>query len=280
MKMLPLKKIFGAVVFASAIITSSVGYAANITSFFNPDYINGMQDRDRDRILDAQGNVKTTGNFAVGDVFEAVLQFDSVQWVDGNVIVNDTPIGNAPGVYAYSAVEIASITPGVLAGTIDVAFAAANGASMIDLYEGTPVPANIFDNGVSADTAISAVQSLTKIATFGIGEADDFWTATITTTVDALAPTLTSNIQPSGQFGLSILSDPGNLNLLDNGILGADGNLHDIIGKASVTNSAADGWLVATDTKVFFQTVPEPNTLALMGIAVLLGAFSQRGRKV
>ncbi len=284
MNMLPFKKIFIAASIAGAIMASPVSNAAAvINTAFNPG-INTVQDSDADRLM-RNGAAVTSGSFQVGDVFQSILRFDTV---------NSTAINSAVGtlnygLWAYSAVSIESLTAIDTNGDlVNDAYSVSFGASgllsdpgvMIELYEANS-SANFLSQTVA--TGINNVRSLTQIATFGKVEADDFWTATIPFLIQNLVTPLGSGQAPSGVLGLSLLSNAGALPIETNGITsGATGTQHDIVGDASAfprETGVNSGWLASTNTNVSFNVVPEPDSLALLGLGALLLSASAKRRQ-
>jgi hypothetical protein len=273
------KRTIPAVALLGCFVLPSIGHST-IISF--PNGLNELQDTDAERVLrnTGEGIVSvTSGNLQVGDVIQTVLKFDTLNTIDINALV--------PSPYqltAYSELAVAAI--GNCTGTIcDVAFAPTGnlGANVFaSIYE---LPAGgLIGLTQAPGTAAGVIQGGTLAATIGIGEADDFWIALASninlTTAATAQPG--SGLAPSGVFGLSVLSNPGGVPVIKNGILSPiDGQLHDAVGtvgafaKSTGTNA---GWLLQTDTKVDFN-IPEPGSLALVGLTLLcLGAVS-RGRR-
>jgi hypothetical protein len=280
MNILPFKKIFTAVALAGAVMASPVSHAAAVINSEFTTGTNTVQDTDGDRILRLNAttgvyDVLTSGTFALGDVFQSILRFDTVNSAAINGAVGTLDYG----LWAYSEVKIDTLvavdTNGdTINDAFNITFAAAgilsNAGVMIELYEAAAGTNFLAD---APATGITNVRALTKVGEFGKLEADDFWAATIPMSIASLSVPLGSGQAPSGVFGLSVLTNAGLLPIEKNGITsGFAGTDHDIIGDASAfarTSGLNTGWLAETNTNVSFNKVPEPASLALMGIGLM-----------
>jgi hypothetical protein len=262
--------------------------------------INEFQDTDVERILRA-GEVVTSGNFQTGDIIQAILRFDTINATSITDLLdfNGGPFPNTYQLTAFSELKIKDIVdvPTLGAGSCAalgfcrLVFEPSGNLSDInsfaDLYERVPADAsNAWSTTVAPQDGIDRVLAQTFIASVGIGEADDFWYADSLVDIGAAASLVEGSPQAAqGVLGLSVLDNPGGLPVDPNGIQsGAMGTFHDVVGNLSAyqrSQQVNQGWLVSSNTSIAFAVVPEPGTLALVGIALAaIGAGSARRRKI
>jgi hypothetical protein len=176
-----------AVAFAGLVAVPAVSHAALINSLLTPGVVNEIQDTDAERIVDAQGNVVTSGNFQVGYQIQSILRFDTAN--------SETIADTLPSPYkltSYSELLIAGITGVQTISGVDVPTNAACTAAdakcalvmaptgnlglgvMANLYEGPT-----FSQSVAPATGIAGVQGNTLITQVGIAKSTDFWFAIV-----------------------------------------------------------------------------------------------------
>jgi hypothetical protein len=273
--------------------------AATINNFLVGG-LNTLEDTNFDRILRPNAvngdngvggfTVVTSGDFQVGDILQAVLRFEQIN------------ISNAASfapyeLFAYSELEVKAITatqifPGIFANTLTFGATGNLGQDvLVSVYEdNTPLATY---STADPDTTIANILAKDAVATFGLIDADDYWFAQVglgfgapsANSITDLA-TLGNGgqafpIAPTGNFGLSIITNTAGIPILEEQMVGLNGvSKHDVVGAVSgkVRQPGANtGWLIQTDTTLSFR-VPEPDSLALIGV-VLIGVAAVSRRK-
>ena len=259
-------------------LSSTASHASLINTLFSAG-TNTVQDQDAERLLDSTGAVKAGGlQYVVGDSIQSILRFDSV---NGGTIGDSLP---APyQLTGYSNLIVSSITDlngGALAlnDPIRLHFGLA-GDTLVSIFEHTSGTALNFAN--TPAVSIANILGQSPVASFGLSAAGgDFWFADTINNSSAITLAVGSGQVAAGAFGLTMLT--GDIPLIAKGILSPiDFAMHDLIGDASVfgrETGVNTGWQVSSNINASFN-VPEPESLALLGIGLLGMGASLRKRK-
>jgi hypothetical protein len=284
-----------AVAFAGLVAVPAVSHAALINALLTPGVVNEIQDTDAERIVDAQGNVVTSGNFQVGYTIQSILRFDTAnsETIADTLVspykltsYSELLIAGITGVQTISGVDVptnAACTAADAKCALVMAPTGALGAGvMANLYEGPT-----FSQSAAPATGIAGVMGNTLITQVGIAKSTDFWFAIVSNAnpIDQIG-IIASAGATAGQagqfiFGLSVISNPGGLWYEPQQMTGTFGNQHDVIGNGSAyarSPGVNSGWLLSSNTLIQF-VVPEPGSLALVGALVVAAGVASTRRK-
>ena len=299
-----MKKIILSLLLAFSFLVASRSLKAGpvINNFLSST--NQLVDFDEESITNATGTPTGATALAVGTILTAVVNFSTL---NGALLTKDTQNPN----YQFTAIsQIQVLSAQKLAdGNYDFVFGAVGSTlanpsgTMVSVYED---PNGNFDSHLTVLQTISSAETGTLISTFGIStnaSAQNFWIANdVPNDIGVFNNTNTSTAAQAFRFGLSMLSNPGGLNLIADGttlgqtatvqtgsgtVTYAGSNKYDLVGSGQLygTNGFAGGTnfqaLSHTNTN-FASLVPEPSSIVLLslgGVGVF-GAARRRRRAV
>ena len=279
---------------------------AIINSSLQPG-VNQLTDVDAESLIKGAGNTEA-GVIQIGDTIESVLGFGQL---------NSSSLASYEGLnYELSALTLLKVTSISTDGLLpngdqayNITFAAgfADGTTTTQVYEsnGTSSTPGVTHKPDFARDSVSATHvgdptPLTLaaalgyatdgqlIATFGFGEANDFWTSSGVPLSFSEFKNFALDISGAVfNFGQSLLTNPGNLPILDDGVQSSiTGDMYDLIGSGSLYGikgfTTPFGGFTHTQVE-FATTIPEPATACVwLGLACvgIVGRWCGRRRSV
>lgn len=271
----------------AALITAASAQAAFVPL---PSGITVLEDDNVEIVLDAQGNLKTSGVLEVGDRLRAVITFNAIQNGMGQEHIS---LG-APGleVTGISEIEIASIDAmtGVIHFKPSAAFEAVYGVGAVaSLFSQSNGDFSVGCNQISIAACESTATNGQHWLTAGFADDDDFWFASSTFPFNLSTGTIESVMASAAtaklgvaQYGLSILQNDTGYDFEQQFCFLCQGSdkQTDLIGSGDILGGAGlgNGYFARSDFDFQLDRIPEPASLAVFG-AGLLALAGWRRRK-
>lgn len=295
--------------FALVVFATRDGMGAVLLNSLAIQGENQIEDSDYERLIKGPADDAGTADdniLEVGDVLESILRFTQY-----NGLTLSDEFGSAYELTAHARVVVLGIgdsdsnSDGIFDGgdtnsdgrtnfTFGAGFG--DGITAVMLYEETAKTAatqfnsnSVSPDGVGGgiDRATTTTGSGILVSTFGFDLTKtsdfDFWFA-----LDALndiSVFRSQNVSQGGDFffGLSMLTNPGGLSLVEDAIQSsATSTYHDIVGNGTLKSPSGLvdlGWDAQTDTTVLYVAVPEPATMIIWpALACCFGVFGAFGR--
>jgi hypothetical protein len=239
------------------------------------DSLNLVNDTDFERLVGSADTI-----IDVGEQLEAVLIFEDIS----NSVYGGEDLNNIFGagyqLTAHVLLTVASVSPpvaGISTFTFTGGFA---GGVAVRLYEDTVQDANFSTQ--SAATVIANATDTPLVTSLGLTEVGDYWVATGPVDISTIG--IAGSAQSAAfNFGLSIVANPGGLEVENEAMTGLFGDQHDVTGFGDAFSpgaaAAGRGWDAGTNTTIAFQGIPEPmSVLVWSGLAgaVIIGCATRR----
>lgn len=281
--------------FKGALIASAfVSVAAQAATIPLPAGTAILEDDNVEFVLDAQGNLKTSGALVVGDRLRAFIAFENVLNGQNTVF---TDLGGSRELTGVSEIEIAAINGSTIVFKPSAAFEAVYGAgATAALFVDTTADFTTGCNVTSIAECETTAGNGDHFLTAGFADADDFWIASSSfpfdlsvASVEAVAATSAVTKLGVAQYALSILENNTGYGFNEQvsalspfiAAGGGDDGLTDIIGSGDILGGAglSNGFFARSDFDFQLDRIPEPGSVALFGLGLIAAGALGRRRK-
>lgn len=274
----------------------AAGAAAGAQAFVLFPGITQMEDDNREYLVKGVGNTQV-GIIEVGDSLRGVIKFQALNQLNAPFQSDSSPSPELTGIFQTRIAAIVDLDG--IGGSNDIimapsaSFTSVYGAgSVVALYTGgTTLDINSCPSIATCEANATTAGGGSAWMTFGFsGDADDQWTALNANLNFGLVSTLGASTKVAAvNYALSILSNNSGYQFMEQSLdcapLGpfacsGDGKTDlvgsgDVLGGANLTN----GYGARSDVDAQLNVVPEPGTVALVGLAMLGLGFGARRRR-
>lgn len=274
----------------------SVAGAANAQVIL-PGGIAVLEDDNIEYVLDANGEIKTSGTLQQGDTLVAFIGFDETQDGSSNTVQDlGAPGQELTGISAITVTsivgDIATFGPSGLLGDYTT-----EANAMAVLFEQSVGDFSTSCHSAGINDCEDAATNGDHWLTVGFGDADDFWIAEgalpgidlSVTTLDLILATAAGTKAAVANYSLSILENGSDYTFEQQfnplsafyALGGGDDGLVDIIGSGDVLGGSGleNDFIARSDFDFQLDRVPAPATLGLIGVGLIGLRFFSRRKK-
>lgn len=298
----------------AAAVVATFGFAAGTANALYLYPTASLEDDDREYLLDAAGNVKTSGAIVVGDRLRATIEIKTISDDLGIVADQNLGVGGEPELTGLSEIQVLAIVPNGV--NFDIVFgpsaqfaadiaaitpsgtdvAADYAGAMVALWtDGTP-DLTLADQTTSCPSRTTCEGNATNgnlwaVAGFGT-DVDRFWVArnvdaAVVANIGALTSINANTSVATYNFAIEVLVNNTGFDFQPQTTLPGCGPAQgcvgdqqaDIIGSGQVLGGIGltNGYIGRSDFDFGVNAIPEPGSLALL--AAVVGGFGFAARR-